>query len=557
MNQKAEIYSNKNLAVIMKQLANGNTAFMPNPGNIGDAAIALGTYCYFDEMDLGFPVVKFDMVLKKYGFDNIIFGGGGGLINGVYYEQITSAINFLKSGGNITFLPCTAVDVANELLEYRDNITFFAREERTYNDFIDAGFEKKKVFLCHDMAFAIDDSFLQPYRKNVGRGRIAVLREDEESVNTNLYDSDANIDFPSFINGSFWHDRELTVRAVGGMLKQISQYSEVITNRLHVGILSSLIGKSVRLMPNAYNKNRSVFEFSLSNNKNVVFGDPCMNEIDQNENNKDMLNSKGWDSLRKKLMHYEKMRREWWEPEITRLNNDISERERIKKEWFEPELERLNVSNADLLNRVSEVENKYQSIKNNQISNLDFQLNEALSNNDLLAPQLIKLLDEKKVNEIALLRKELDHQLEINSNTLTMLNDCEQKFDEQAHQLTKLEIALKEERMRTIQIANKSASLNSKVQEYREQLRDKQAEIDEAWKVKTEWFEPQIEYKDLLIKILNNKLAIALGLDENMEMHNFDEDTLMNMVVGLRNELAAYKSSRVLNLYKKIMNIFR
>ena len=43
----------------------------------------------------------------------------------------------------------------------------------------------------------------------------------------------------------------------------ISKYKVVNTNRLHGGIASSLLQKTVNLYPNSYWKNKAVYEYSL------------------------------------------------------------------------------------------------------------------------------------------------------------------------------------------------------------------------------------------------------------------------------------------------------
>jgi exopolysaccharide biosynthesis predicted pyruvyltransferase EpsI len=49
----------------------------------------------------------------------------------------------------------------------------------------------------------------------------------------------------------------------------------VFTDRLHVGIISAILGKELYLYPNFYNKNKGVYEFSLKRFSNARFVDSC------------------------------------------------------------------------------------------------------------------------------------------------------------------------------------------------------------------------------------------------------------------------------------------
>jgi len=76
----------------------------------------------------------------------------------------------------------------------------------------------------------------------------------------------SNIDISTSWNGDLWQNKQLAKYATLSLASYLSGYEEVATDRLHVAILASLLGKKVIFYPNDYYKNRAVFENSLSNN---------------------------------------------------------------------------------------------------------------------------------------------------------------------------------------------------------------------------------------------------------------------------------------------------
>jgi exopolysaccharide biosynthesis predicted pyruvyltransferase EpsI len=49
------------------------------------------------------------------------------------------------------------------------------------------------------------------------------------------------------------------------MINFLEEYKVVNTDRLHVAILASLLGKEVNFYPNSYYKNEAVYNYSLLN----------------------------------------------------------------------------------------------------------------------------------------------------------------------------------------------------------------------------------------------------------------------------------------------------
>lgn len=56
-------------------------------------------------------------------------------------------------------------------------------------------------------------------------------------------------------------------------LKIIAMHKTINTNRLHVAIAASMLGKNVKFYSNSYFKNKFVYEYSLINFSNVIWID--------------------------------------------------------------------------------------------------------------------------------------------------------------------------------------------------------------------------------------------------------------------------------------------
>ena len=62
------------------------------------------------------------------------------------------------------------------------------------------------------------------------------------------------------------------------LIGALQKYEQVNTDRLHIAIAATLLGKKVKLFPNSYYKNRAVFEYSLKRFSNVSFVEDINNQ---------------------------------------------------------------------------------------------------------------------------------------------------------------------------------------------------------------------------------------------------------------------------------------
>lgn len=229
--------------------------FFPNPGNAGDAVIAKATFDLFSELNIKACIHNLSSSpCREVG----IFGGGGNLVSGLYNDmQIALAKTLMLR--EATLLPHTIVEVKEVVEKSLENLFVFAREFRTYEALVQEGANPLNVSLDHDMAFGLKI----PKPTKVDSGGISwFLREDVESGLGIELPAD-NTDLSAVAFGA-WGDHEECKQVTQLLINRLGVSGTVITDRLHVGIVSSLLGKQTLLLSNSYYKNEAVFLYSMS-----------------------------------------------------------------------------------------------------------------------------------------------------------------------------------------------------------------------------------------------------------------------------------------------------
>lgn len=274
--------------MIKEKCKGGPVYYLPNPGNLGDSLIREGTLKFFKDIGLKYTYLEktptkklyfkaliiFDKAinfLKTIGMKHtylkplsklstiypkgtLIFGGGGAWCNLWNREDLIK--NLSKYYKHIIVLPSTY-----EVTTTIPNVTFFRRDQ----------YESKKnmpnTLFCHDMAF-----YLSNINVKSGDGKGYFFRTDKESSN--------KITIPDSNNDISSKGDHLT--PINIFIDAISKFNVIYTDRLHVAIGASLLGKEVHLYPGAYFKNKAVYLSSLKDYyKNIHFHDDkeCSNLI--------------------------------------------------------------------------------------------------------------------------------------------------------------------------------------------------------------------------------------------------------------------------------------
>ena len=202
----------------------------------------------------------------------VLFAGGGNLVEGKYRNMRDAILQYLEWGNRCILLPHSIFGYA-DVVKYAKSgsLVIFCREEASYRHCAMVnGLDTSNLFLDDDMAFHLEPEFLRPFVERKGERVAYCFRTDAESTHQ-IPIPEGNCDISLSWNGSLWHEPEMARAVVEAILTYLSQFEEIRTDRLHVAILGSLIGRRVFLFPNSYYKNQAVYEMSLAKLANVHF----------------------------------------------------------------------------------------------------------------------------------------------------------------------------------------------------------------------------------------------------------------------------------------------
>ena len=224
--------------------------YLPNRGNWGDGLIRAGTHKFLADLSIDYeeqlyrPLVSRRWLRKHLWLRKVrrkksvlIYGGGGAWCS--FWDHTEYVRYMARHFSRVIVLP-SSFDVPVNI----PNATLFCRDDKESLSKVDATF-------CDDMAFYLG-------RQNAadGQGTANCFRGDMESAR----------DFPLPPDNrdlSAEHDH---LYPTDEFFEALEAYSHVKTDRLHVAIASSLMGKNVQFYPGAYFKNQSVFRSSIENN---------------------------------------------------------------------------------------------------------------------------------------------------------------------------------------------------------------------------------------------------------------------------------------------------
>ncbi len=262
--------------------------YKPNPGNGGDALIAFATYTLFKKHGIKYHIIRGNEDLSGR---IVFFGGGGNLVN--YYNHGADFIRGTHQIANeLVVLPHTIRGHEELMSELGENTTLIAREEPSF-EYIS---QFKKIGNCHlmrDMVFDLDiDSAFGPLapaprliplirKRSVARAVLKkgkdisyfTKRRDTSNVlyafrtdaeKTDIDIPEENVDVTAWVNLDYdMTDEAKVMETSKRIFRFLNQFETIHSNRLHVGIASSLLDKETHFYDNSYNKNKSVYEFSM------------------------------------------------------------------------------------------------------------------------------------------------------------------------------------------------------------------------------------------------------------------------------------------------------
>jgi exopolysaccharide biosynthesis predicted pyruvyltransferase EpsI len=299
--------SQEQMVDYVRDLAEEDVWYCPNPGNAGDSIIAHGTYALFRQAGLSHHIVEWDEAFDSTG--KVLLYAGGGNLNSKYPHAHGFIKRHHRNAKRLVLLPHTVEGRAQLLVDLGDNVDLLCREERTYQWVQDKA-PRANAFLADDLAFHVDpDEVLRGAR---GRGELAgeILSNGWHGVTRRMLpvktSADGNIPLRATVqqgptalrqlfappNGNTLYALRSDVEAAGGELPRhnldlsqvfaygtvpervagratramfsfIDRFERIITNRLHVCVPAALLGKEVNFYANDYFKNEAVYEFSM------------------------------------------------------------------------------------------------------------------------------------------------------------------------------------------------------------------------------------------------------------------------------------------------------
>ncbi len=222
-------------------------------GNNGDTLIYMGAEHLLAKWKVEYEILDPKDIPKTKGKIAVLFGGGG--FCKVYHYYHAKYLKQLKENfGEVIVFP-TAFDPEVEavfdavLPNSKCSLKLFCRDPISQIKLIQKGIFS---YLAHDTAFALFDSSWIKSIEVSDKKELVCFREDGESSGNYQKNDCISVSFDEYV-------------------KNIAEASCVKTDRLHVAILSAMLGKKVDLYPSNYHKILGVYLLSLSYFDNVKF----------------------------------------------------------------------------------------------------------------------------------------------------------------------------------------------------------------------------------------------------------------------------------------------
>jgi exopolysaccharide biosynthesis predicted pyruvyltransferase EpsI len=238
--------------------------FVPNPGNIGDAAINLACFDYLIER---FDTVEICAMTDAPRTECVFVGGGGNAVEPLYVN-VRDFIDRLAVGHRLFMFPATVRGYSKSLQRVASVARILCRE-RTSFAYVAAQLGPENVSLAHDAAFLLAPRLRNDFASRIGKtmtSKCRSFRTDQERIHPEI----GGIDIMLQYQGA-WTDMTLAYDNVWAAARYLLGFGEVETDRLHCAILAAILGRRTVLRANSYYKNAAVFDYSLSQLSNTLF----------------------------------------------------------------------------------------------------------------------------------------------------------------------------------------------------------------------------------------------------------------------------------------------
>jgi exopolysaccharide biosynthesis predicted pyruvyltransferase EpsI len=253
-NLRQEAVYEELLETIREQGSGRRILYAPNVGNWGDGLIHAGTVQFLRDNGVEFTQVtrgKFSSIRKALDgtglrLENTLLISGGG---GSFCQAWSGSRNFLDQHAvlfdHVVLMPSTFELPPLEVGP--DRITYFARDRFNSQAYVPSS------RFCHDMAFYLQlDGFDAPPTIDEGY----FFREDKER-HAQSKTPPGNLDLSMLGNHT---------QPAKPFFQILANYRKIFTDRMHVAIAGSLLGREVILYPGSYHKSADVFQSSIADN---------------------------------------------------------------------------------------------------------------------------------------------------------------------------------------------------------------------------------------------------------------------------------------------------
>lgn len=235
-----------------------------------------------------FSLSKMMMTKKVSAIANyeVVLLRGGGYLNDIWrdydtFENIASqGLGVIIVGPQSFFFDTNAFKTQVKCVNRE--VYLFCRERYSY-DLLNSCDFPSNIHVCIS-----DDTALYLSREDFLAKGIQSVQESSFDLVCTRTDIESMINWDREIfnirkQAELKNDGEVASRVLAGDLENVADFQvfvalvanarRVFTDRLHVAILSAILGKDTFLYPNSYHKNRGVYEFSLRKFPNVRFVD--------------------------------------------------------------------------------------------------------------------------------------------------------------------------------------------------------------------------------------------------------------------------------------------
>jgi len=253
-------------------------SFVPNFGNLGDAAINLACWRFLESR---FERVELCALDRQPANRDVFLGGGGNLVEPLY-DQTAGFLLRLPLEHRPRLFPATLFGHRAVFERWGPRLRVLCR------DLVSMSYARGQVAhgqlrLSHDAAFALDGWLQQNLSlapRAVRKESARFFRRDMEALAlppAGSEDPTAAIDGP-------WLDMAETESEVLLLAHRIARCRQVATDRLHAAILAALLDCEVTLHANAYFKNEAVHDHSLARagvafQPGAVAGNPALDPL--------------------------------------------------------------------------------------------------------------------------------------------------------------------------------------------------------------------------------------------------------------------------------------